>query len=706
MTSGTSGISGTEQSLLTFMEGQKDRYIIPVYQRRYEWRIENCRQLYNDIEKIVKENRESHFFGSIISVGEMKSGFTDYNIIDGQQRLTTVTLLLLAMRNLIRSGKIQSEDNNLDQQINEMYLINRWVHEDYNIKIHPVKSDREALEKLFNEDENNFDNKSILTLNYNYFCEMLTKEELSIDDIYAAIGKLIIINVNLTSTENAQVVFESINSSGLNLSEGDKIRNYILMGLSPEKQNEYFKNYWEKIEHCVGEDVSNFTRDYLSIKNQSTPNINKVYQEFKSYKEKSEISTQNLLIDMLIYARLYEKLLTCNCGLENIELDACLRRLQRLNITVSRPFFMEVLHLCVDLNKISVNDLLKIFNITENYILRRNICGAPTNALNKIFLRLNKEIQGYDGTTNNYLAKFIYALISKRESGRFPDDKEFDEALSTKQIYKMTEKYKEYIFERFENFGTVETKDVYTQLDNNVYTIDHIMPQTLTLDWKNNLGTNYEEIFETWLHRLANLTLTGYNSHLSNMTFIEKRDIENGYKESGLRMNQKIARKNSWGLTELEERNNDMIERANEIWPYPQTEFIPKEREYDYCTLDDDEIDLTNRDIVKFSYLDYEQNVSNWAEMLVSLIKILYREDKSVLISLAYNNNIGSNLKNFISLDKSDLRTPVKIDENLYISTHSSTPYKITILRQLFDIYNINKNDLVFFLKDKKSINN
>ena len=202
----------------------------------------------------------------------------------------------------------------------------------------------------------------------------------------------------------------------------------------------------------------------------------------------------------------------------------------------------------------------KIFEIVENYLFRRNVCEVPTNALNKIFLTLNKEILRYDNTTDRYVDKFIYTLRSKKDSGRFPDDREFAEALATKQVYLMRGRYKSYLFERFENFGTVETKDVYTHLDHNDYSIEHIMPQHLTPAWIEALGANASEIHEDWVHRLANLTLTGYNPSLSNKSFQEKRDAEQGgYRSSGLRMNQKIAQKDSWGLPELEERNRQGI---------------------------------------------------------------------------------------------------------------------------------------------------
>jgi len=293
---------------------------------------------------------------------------------------------------------------------------------------------------------------------------------------------------------------------------------------------------------------------------------------------------------------------------------------------------------------------------------------------------LNREILRYDNTADNYVKKFIYALLSKKDSGRFPDDTEFTEALATKQVYLMRGKYKAYLFERFENYGTVETKDVYTHLDNNIYTIEHIMPQRLNLAWIEALGVNAEDIHAAWLHRLANLTLTGYNPSLSNNTFAEKRDAkEGGYKVSGLKMNQKIATKESWGLPELEERNKEMIALATEIWSYPQTDFKPTEKEFDSCTLDDENVDLKGRDIVKYSYQNAEQPVSSWVDMSEHIIKFLHRKDKSVLTSLAYGS---SDLAAYVNSDPGKLRSALKIDENIYIEKNTNTASKIEQVRK------------------------
>lgn len=692
-------MKGSEAKMTGFMEGADKRYVIPVYQRKYDWKLDNCRRLYDDLKKIVQDNRDSHFFGSIVSSVVPNGSKIEYHIIDGQQRLTTVTLLLLAIRNMIAQKKIFSNEGRLDEQINQRFLISPWAKEDDQIKLRPVKSDREALTRLFGEEED-YNPASSLTLNYRFFCEQLLKNEIPVDALYGAISKLEIISITLDQGDNAQLIFESLNSTGLALTEGDKIRNYILMGQSPKEQSKLYDTYWTTIERCTNNDVSGFIRDYLSVKQQVTPTISNVYCAFKKYAENSQIPIDALLEDLRRYARFFEKLRTCKSNLKNQKLDDCLYRMMRLEIVVTRPFLMEVLRLNQD-GKLTVDDVLHVFLITENFLFRRNICEVPTNALNKIFLNLNKEILRYDNTADNYVQKFIYALLSRKESGRFPDDEEFTAALATKQVYQMRGKYKAYLFERIENFGTIETKDVYTHLDNNVYTIEHIMPQHLTPAWTEALGPNATEIHTIWLHRLANLTLTGYNPNLSNKTFLEKRDSEEGgYKVSGLKMNQKISNKEAWGLPELEERNDEMLALAKKIWTYPQTAFIPANKMFDSCTLDDENAELTGREIVKYSYQNAEQPVSSWADMFEHVVKFLHQKDKSVLSGLAYNSDVNTNLSNYVRNTADGLRSALRVDDHIFMERNTSTVLKTSILRRLFALYEADPMDLVFYLKD------
>ena len=228
-------MKGSEAQLLGFMEGANNRYVIPVYQRKYDWKIDNCRQLYEDLKKVSSDGRSSHFFGSIVSQVVPDGSKIEFHIIDGQQRLTTVTLLLLAICNMVKAGRVKSNEDTLDDQIMERFVIAKWAKSDDRIKLRPVKTDRSALEKLVAGDPEEYEPASNMTINYRFFCDQLLKEELPVDALYEAISKLQIISITLDGDDNAQLIFESLNSTGLALTEGDKIRNYILMGLKPKQ---------------------------------------------------------------------------------------------------------------------------------------------------------------------------------------------------------------------------------------------------------------------------------------------------------------------------------------------------------------------------------------------------------------------------------------------------------------------------------------
>ena len=535
-------MKGSECRLIEYMEGSKKRFIIPVYQRNYDWKTENCKQLFDDLVKVIKNNRRSHFFGSVVSVYEPSGRNTEFLVIDGQQRLTTVSLLFLAMYNLINNNLIASQDDSLGKQIYEDFLVDKYKPQDTRIKLKPVKNDRKAFGKLFDSVDEHI-RESNLTANYNYFYDRIQKQEITIDQLFDAICSLEIINITLNNEDNPQLIFESLNSTGLDLSEGDKIRNFILMGLPAKEQDEYYEKYWNRIEECTKYDVSSFVRDYLSVKQLAIPSQKKIHISFKEYVEQTSLEAEDLLKDLLAYAKRYKILL--NGGAKNKALDACIYRLNRLETTVTRPFFLEVMRI-YDENKLDISQVTDVFLITENYLFRRNICDLPTNSLNKIFLMLHREIIRYDGTDVDYVEKFKYALLSKKEKARFPDDDEFATGFAERQVYHMNSKNKIYILERLENYGTSEDKDVYGHCDDGTYSIEHIMPQHLTPAWVKALGEDYEQIHEIWLHRVANLTLTAYNSKYSNSIFEEKKTMKNGFEDSGIRMNTYNAKKDKW----------------------------------------------------------------------------------------------------------------------------------------------------------------
>lgn len=690
-------MNGNAQKLIKYLDGASKRFIIPVYQRNYDWKMEHCKQLYDDLVKIIRQNRKSHFFGSIVSVQSESGTMEEFLIIDGQQRLTTISLLLLAIYHLLSSGKMVSRDHQLTDKILKKYLIDEYEPEEKRIKLKPIKNDQKAFGILFDQDEEYIPDSN-LTINYRYFYDRIQYGELDIDELFDAICKLEIINISLNHEDNPQLIFESLNSTGLNLSEGDKIRNYILMGLPNDQQTKFYEKYWNRIESYTDYDVSSFVRDYLSIKQQSTPNMNSVYPTFKKYVEDAEVADiEPLLKDLLEYAKRYAFLI--KGGHSDERLNSCIYRLNRLSTSVTRPFLLEVIRLS-ESGALTADELIEVFHFTESYLFRRAICDLPTNALNKIFLLLHREIIRFDGDESHYVEKFKYALLSKRERTRFPSDEEFAECMSTRNIYGMNPKNKLYLFERLENSETSETKDVWGHLDRGEYSIEHIMPQHLTAAWIVSLGDNYEAIHTNWLHRLANLTLTAYNSRYSNSPFAEKRDMPHGFKDSGLRINQWVGRKEQWGLPELEERDQLLKNTVIGIWPYPTSNYHPQKKQMDAIALDEDVI-LTGRVLSKYSFKGAEQPVASWADMYQQVITMLHSENKAVLTKLAVSQDPAVDLSLHFSMSPTSFNSCRQIDTDLYVWTGTDTQYKINNLRKIFAIFDVPESELVFYLKDE-----
>ena len=693
-------MQGSEKQFLNFMQGSTFRYVIPVYQRNYDWKMENCRRLYDDLVKVIRKNRPNHFFGSIVFILQSDGANANYMIIDGQQRLTTVTLLLLAMYNTIRDGLVKPERASLGDQIYEEYLVDKYSEGPDRIKLKPVKNDRAALEKLFDGGEEEFIRDSNLTTNYRYFYTRIQDQEITIDELFRAISLLQVICISLKEEDNPQLVFESLNSTGLALSEGDKIRNYILMNLPAKKQEQYYEKYWNRIEDCTDYDVSSFIRDYLSVKQQKIPSQSRVYPTFQEYVEQNGLETEDLLKELLSYASWYRILLHGGTG--DKELDACIYRLNFLETTITRPFFLEVLSLNSE-GRISGPDMLEIFQTTETYIFRRLICDIPTSSLNKTFLALNREILRYDGTDENYLEKFKYAISSKTGSARFPDDSEFIDRFSTCQLYLMRSKNRIYALERFNNYGTREDNDIYEHYISGDYSVEHIMPQQLTPAWKEMLGDDYEQIYDTWIHRPANLTLTAYNSKYSNAPFEQKKNMKNGFRESGIRMNMYISQFDRWGEAELEERSQHLMDQAVQIWPYPESRYQPDTSQQDSYTLDD-EVNLTGRKLSSYIFKDETFNTGNWIDMYMQVIRMLYAEDNTKLLKVACSSENYKGLSPYFSNTKEkSTQTLISSDGPLYAGASTDTETKLSILRRVFELYDEDPSDLVFILQSVDS---
>lgn len=667
-------------------------FIIPIYQRRYSWKKAQCERLFDDIEDACREGR-SHFIGCIITVSD--GGMGEYLVIDGQQRITTISLLLKAMYDLLKRGEIKTEDSRLADIIRDDFLmVRRGKSDQERIRLNLLNEDKDDYFRLF-EDDRTLSEESIIHANYNYFVSRLRSTSLDIENLYDTIQSLQIVSITLEHGDNPQLIFESLNSTGLALTEGDKIRNFILMGLTSNEQVKYYNDYWSKIEkNCGYEDTSGFVRDYLSLKTQKIPNIKAVYQDFRDYWIDCGKTPVEILEDLRSYSHSYRKLIEADTG--NKKADAAITGLAHLETTVIRPFAMEVIHLS-DEGLISGEEAGQSFSIVEDYIFRRQICALPTNALNKIFATLANDIRKLDGTYDDYSDKLSFVLLKKQGSGKFPSDEEFVSDFKGRNLYGSTvSRVIWYIFSCLENEGTLETKDVWNHLEKGEYSIEHIMPQTLSEKWMEDLGEDWETVHEEWLNRIGNLTVVAapYNSMFSNNPFTKKRDMEHGFKDSGLRINQFIASKDKWTADELSERTSLLAEKALSIWPGLVSSYQEPEEEKVEISLDDD-IDLTGRSLLSASFNGTPVSATVWADFVEQVSKLVYEADPSRLAAITKDAS-RYNLDSF--LYTSSVEHSRKISDSIWLRTDCDTNRKIWFMKRLFSAMSIDEESLVMYV--------
>ena len=544
-------MKGDAQPLIKFFDGSDKRFIIPLYQRNYDWKEENCEQLFNDLLNLHESNRKSHFFGSIVS--SIQPGTEDRYIIDGQQRITTVSLLLIAMVNAQKEGLIEAVDSKLVEKIFKRYLVDEYQEDERKVKLKPIKKDMEAFDALLYKSREQYIKESNVTRNYDFFYDRVIRSELTIDELFETIKKLEVINIRLDADDDPQLIFESLNSTGLDLSEADKIRNYLLMSLSPTEQDDLYNRFWNPIEVFTKYDPSSFVRDYLTMKQGKIGRIDKIYFIFKEYAEGNNMARADLLEDMHHYAKIYSQIDNAKAGTD--KLNQKLSQLRTLDSTIAYPFFMAFFDYASK-NDLPESEICRVIDVIESYWARRIICNLPSNALNKVFATLHRDVLNYIGkvVSDNkptYIDVLTYILLKKGRSSIFPSDEDVKTDFATRQVYKIPANARMFILERLENRDNNERHDVVKGLSEKKISIEHIMPQTLSEQWKKDLGPEWERIHQTYLHTMANLTLTAYNSQYSNLTFFEKRDMEKGFKESAFRLNNYLKSCDKWTEDEL-----------------------------------------------------------------------------------------------------------------------------------------------------------
>lgn len=684
-------MKGEAKKIIKFLDGSDKRFIIPVYQRNYSWQKKQCEQLFNDLKQLIQKEHSPHFFGSIVSSQADGEGKEDYLIIDGQQRLTTISIFLVAIVKLLAERKVESLDLKLQEKITKKHLVDEYQEEQRKIRLKPIKDDCQAFDALFGCEED-YILSSNVTKNFLYFKERIVEEKLDVSKLYDAISRLEIIDIFLHKEDDAQLIFESLNSTGLALEEGDKIRNFILMGLTPKLQEAYYEKYWNKIEKFTHYQVSEFFKDYLTLKLGRSVVVRDIYFTFKEFVLSNKIDTENCLQDLLGYARLYE--IIVKPVLSKKPYTNLLQRLQQIEFTVIHPLLLSILKR-EEAKQITEQDVIEILGSIESYLLRRLIVGLPTNALNKVFAMMDKDIEKrLQQNSSTYTEILKYLLLSKEESSRYPKDEEFIQSLFNKNIYAMSSKNKMYLFSCLENGDSKEQAQVIDKLRDGTYSIEHVMPQTLSKEWKDSLGPNYQSVHEKYLHTLSNLTLTGYNSIYSNKPFKEKLSIKDGFKDSNLRLNKFISSCTGWTEREILERKKYLAERAKKIWAIPLSLYVPPERITDDLTLEDD-IDFTSRNLVSFDLFGVTYKVGSWKSMHIHVVSELFEKYPEIMKDLIFDET-------YDDLKPVSDNLPAQfhiINDEFGVYANCSTKNKISILRELFDRCNLDKVELGLSLK-------
>ncbi len=548
-----------------FEENQNNQFVIPIYQRLYSWEKEQCEQLWDDIIKIGGNDKmNGHFIGSILYV--LVSNTHSNNtllIIDGQQRLTTITLLLIALRNHL-SEEVEILEKFSRKEIENRYLINSGKDGDKKFRLILSESDKDTLLSLIDENKRKPSEPSLkIVENFKLFEKWISENTDKLETIFKGLEKLMIVWIASKKEEDPQLIFESMNSKGIELTQTDLIRNYIVMETEVKKQEDFYNQYWRAMEEnfkqskkqSKKEDLFNkFVRHYLTIKIGKIPNEKRVYEAFKDYQQKKGIEIEDLLKDLQKYCGYF-----CQIAFKkeaDKDLNKALSFLVDLEMDVVYPLLLELYSDYSD-GVLSKQDFIPIIYLTESYICRRAVCGLGTNSLNKVFPSFTKKID-----KKQYLKSVEEHFGSLTGNQKFPNNDEFKKLFITIDFYHF--KKTKYFLERLENFDTKEP------VDTQECTIEHIMPQILTEEWKRDLGENFKAIHEKYLHTIGNLTLTGYNEKYSNNSFQEKRNMEKGFNQSPLRLNQSLKDLEPFGEKKIEKRANDLADWALKIWTYPK----------------------------------------------------------------------------------------------------------------------------------------
>jgi uncharacterized protein with ParB-like and HNH nuclease domain len=673
-------MKANELQINNFLQTPTVQFVIPVYQRNYDWTTHQCGELLRDIISVEQDNRGTHFIGSIVFIHEgtySTSEVKELVIIDGQQRLTTINILYVA---LFRFAK----EKNMTQQaemLYNMFLTNQYVqHESSKLKLKQTDNNAIAFKAILNGTENELDKYSNVKENFSYFKTQITEDNFT--TILNGLKRLIFVEISLErDKDDPQRIFESLNSTGLDLSQSDLIRNFILMDLEPKEQNKIYDQIWNPIEENARDlvrqksMVSDYIRDYLTLKTKRIPNKGKVYEEFKKlYSNKKDDSFQQELETIKALSVHYRKLIN-----PQVITDSVLRReleyISRLEINVAFPFLLQVFEDCEN-GAINQTTLIKILKLIQSFTWRRFIVGLPTNALNKIFMSLYSEIDQED-----YFESLCVALLKKRGSGKFPTDQELRSALHDKDLYNTQSKNRSYFFELLENHNNRE----YVNTASELITIEHIFPRNPDNKWTTDLSNSeYNDFKENKVNTIANLTLSGNNGALSNLSFLDKRDMntdgkEQGYAYSRLWLNDYLKKQDCWNIEKYNERFEIIYGRFLQIWQFPDVALPIIETDAEQNIFDAEP--PTNKKLEYFIFEDTKVEESAIAQMYFYVLRALYEKNPELLLE---NHQIIKVTKN-----QNDFRAPQELINGYYVESNIDSNSKFTYLKKLLTVFEL-----------------
>ncbi len=673
-------MKANETKIDKFLATNETTFVIPVYQRNYDWTLTQCKQLLHDILEVGGDDRiNAHFIGSIVYMHDdvyTTSGITELTIIDGQQRLTTITLIYITLYRIAKS----TNNKQLANRIYKTYLINEFAPEAEKLKLKPTENNKEALRYILSDDsQEEFKNYSKIVENFNYFKSSVTSA--NFETIQKGLSKLIFIDISLDrQKDNAQRIFESLNSTGLELSQADLIRNYILMGLKPFEQNKIYKNFWEPIEKFAKDEqtsrslVSEFIRDYLTLKNKEIPNKGDVYRKFKTkYPTSSLDELENMLSDVKSLARYYNKL-TNPKNESDREVRTQLEYINRLEINVSYPFLMKVYE---DFGNAVIDKTIfvNVLELVQSFSWRRFILGFGTESRNKIFMSFYDKVE-----PDNYLGSIQKAFLALPGNSRFPRSGEVIEAFRTKDVYNINPKNRTYLLERLENF---ENKEPVLIKDNPDITIEHIFPQNPDLRWTTELGKEECDLIkEKYLNTIGNLTLSGNNGKLGNKPFVEKRDLEDaGFKYSRLWLNKYLSMIDKWDKFEIEKRFEIIANRFLDIWQIPDIRMETETK--------NNEINIFDAEEPKHKKLEYAAlfgerlNVNQVAKLYIEVFKKLFDLQPETF----FVSDIGTKISITNNLNETILRQPVPLNDTYFMEGNFDNMGKFERIKQALTVF-------------------